>query len=256
MATSKIYATKTPTAAASSLVIPAAAATGYLDPAWLLRGDLLVPASIFSIGGNTSAVFGTGATLSLATQTANTIWAGPVTGSAAAPTFRALVAADFPASIRSLVSLFDHYVDAGNSTTTETDIYADTLAAGQLATNGDKLECEYGGIFVSSASATRQIKMKFAGTAIFDTGALSLSLSSAWTLFAAIIRVSATVIRYSISLTTQGASSSAYTASGELTGLTLLGTNVLKLTGTAAGIGAATNDIVAKMGSVVYITAA
>jgi hypothetical protein len=33
----------------------------------------------------------------LSTQTANTVWAGPTTGSAAAPTFRALVAADIPA---------------------------------------------------------------------------------------------------------------------------------------------------------------
>src|ERR1035438_8205777 len=36
-------------------------------------------------------------TFALATQTANTVWAGPTTGAAATPTFRALVAADIPA---------------------------------------------------------------------------------------------------------------------------------------------------------------
>lgn len=35
-------------------------------------------------------------TATLATQTANLVWAGPTTGAAAAPTFRALVTADFP----------------------------------------------------------------------------------------------------------------------------------------------------------------
>ena len=35
-------------------------------------------------------------TFSLATQSANTVWAGPTTGAAAAPTFRSLVAADLP----------------------------------------------------------------------------------------------------------------------------------------------------------------
>jgi hypothetical protein len=36
-------------------------------------------------------------TFSLSTQAANTVWAGPTTGAAAMPTFRALVAADIPA---------------------------------------------------------------------------------------------------------------------------------------------------------------
>lgn len=44
-----------------------------------------------------SPVTGSGTlALSLATQTANFVWAGPTTGSAATPTFRALVAADIP----------------------------------------------------------------------------------------------------------------------------------------------------------------
>jgi hypothetical protein len=39
-------------------------------------------------------------TLSKATQTANRVWAGPVSGGAAQPTFRALVPADIPATVR------------------------------------------------------------------------------------------------------------------------------------------------------------
>lgn len=152
--------------------------------------------------------------------------------------------------------LFDHYATVGNVTTGETDLYSDTLAAGTLASNGDKLEIGYGGAFVSSGTATREIKIYFGGTIIFDTGALTLSLSSAWTAYAEIIRVSATVIRYMVSMTTEGAALAAYTAVGEVTGLTLANTNVLKITGQAAGVGAATNDILAKMGYVLLFSAA
>jgi len=52
--------------------------------------------SIFTV--TNSPVVSTGTlTATLATQTANTVFAGPTTGTAAAPTFRALVAGDIPA---------------------------------------------------------------------------------------------------------------------------------------------------------------
>lgn len=55
-----------------------------------------VPTSIMSISGSPITTSGTLA-ISLATQSANLVWAGPSTGSAATPTFRSLVAADIPA---------------------------------------------------------------------------------------------------------------------------------------------------------------
>jgi hypothetical protein len=143
--------------------------------------------------------------------------------------------------------IFEAYADTGNTTTTETDLHSYTTPANAFGNNGEKIASEYGGLFVSSATATRQIKVYFAGTVIFDTGALTLSLSSAWTCFVTIIRVSSTVVRYMVSLATEGAALSAYTNVGELTGLTLSNTNILKITGQAAGVGAATNDIVLKL---------
>lgn len=50
---------------------------------------------IFSVAGSPITSAGT-FTVTLATETANSVWAGPTSGSAAAPTFRALVAADLP----------------------------------------------------------------------------------------------------------------------------------------------------------------
>lgn len=51
--------------------------------------------SIFSVAGSPITSSGTLA-VTLATETANTVFAGPTTGGAAIPTFRALVAADIP----------------------------------------------------------------------------------------------------------------------------------------------------------------
>ena len=47
----------------------------------------------FSVAGSPVTTFGTLA-ISKVNQNANTVWAGPTTGAAAVPTFRALVAAD------------------------------------------------------------------------------------------------------------------------------------------------------------------
>jgi hypothetical protein len=58
---------------------------------------LALPA-IFTVTGSPVTASGT-LTGTLATQTANYVWAGPTTGAAAAPTFRALVAADLPSSV-------------------------------------------------------------------------------------------------------------------------------------------------------------
>ena len=54
--------------------------------------------TIFTVSGSPVTTTGT-LTGTLATQTANTLFAGPTTGSAAAPTFRAMVTADIPDTI-------------------------------------------------------------------------------------------------------------------------------------------------------------
>jgi hypothetical protein len=70
---------------------------------------LTVP-SFLSVAGSPVTTSGTLA-VTLATQAANLVFAGPTTGAAAAPTFRALVAADMPAG-------------SGSPLTTKGDIYA------------------------------------------------------------------------------------------------------------------------------------
>lgn len=65
--------------------------------------------NIFSVTGSPVTTSGT-LTASLANQDANTVFAGPGTGAAASPTFRALVAADIPTLTASKISDFDTQV--------------------------------------------------------------------------------------------------------------------------------------------------
>lgn len=147
-------------------------------------------------------------------------------------------------------SLFTHFVDAANGTTVETDLYSDTLLGGQLATNGNQIVAVYAGVFAGSATALQQIKCYFGGTQIFASGTLAVVSASSWQLDVTIVRVSTSVVRYSVILTTPALSTAVYETTGELTGLDLTATQVIKCTGQASSTGAASNQTTAKFGIV------
>lgn len=104
--------------------------------------------SIMSVAGSPVTTTGTLA-VSLATQTANTVWCGPTTGAAATPTFRALVAADLPATAVSAgtCTACDLTIDAqgritakasgagGGGTTQTIDVINATAATGKTITS-------------------------------------------------------------------------------------------------------------------------
>lgn len=153
-------------------------------------------------------------------------------------------------------SIFDHFVDATVGGT-EADIYTDTLPANSFGTNGDKVIASYGGNFVTVGTESVELKVYFAGTAIWDSTGIAVNTgTSSWRVYVEIIRVSATVVRYTVSLNTTGASAFVYATSGELTGLTLSNTNILKITGFSSGIGSGSGDIIGKMGFVSWYPAA
>jgi hypothetical protein len=74
---------------------------------------LALPANVFDVSGSPVTASGT-LTAVLDTQAANTIFSGPTTGSAAAPTFRGLVLADIPAITEAKLSFSD--VTTANAT--------------------------------------------------------------------------------------------------------------------------------------------
>jgi hypothetical protein len=153
--------------------------------------------------------------------------------------------------------LFDHFADANNGTTVETDLYADTLIASTFATNGDKLEAQYGGSFVGDVTSTQRLRAYFGGTLIFDSGALGIGVTTAyWNMLVTCVRESSSIVRCTVSLTTSFATLNAYAAYTKVTGLTLTNTQVLKITGQSAGASGASNQITAREGYVEFKPAA
>lgn len=73
------------------------------------------PASIISTSGSPVTTSGT-LTQTLVTQSANTLWAGPTTGSAAAPTFRAIVPADVPTLNQNTTGTASNITSTSNAT--------------------------------------------------------------------------------------------------------------------------------------------
>jgi len=153
--------------------------------------------------------------------------------------------------------LFTHFADANNSGTSATDLYSDTLAAGKLATNGDVLNIQYGGTFTGAISSSQRLRAYFGGTLFFDTGGLSIGVATdSWDLKITIIRESSTAVRCSVSLITNFAALSSTATYTNITGLTLSNTQVVKITGTAAGAGGASNQITSSQGFILYTSAA
>ena len=79
------------TPGAGSITIASTAGSGTVTSV-----ALSLPASVFSVSGSPVTTSGT-LTGTLNTQSANTVFAGPTSGGAATPTFRALTSADIPA---------------------------------------------------------------------------------------------------------------------------------------------------------------
>ena len=125
---------------------------------------LSLPTSIFDVSGSPVTTSGT-LTATLDTQTANYVWAGPTTGAAAAPTFRALVAGDIPdlsatylpttgGTISSNLTISGDLTVNGTTTTvnsTTIDVADKNITLGNVATPSDAT-ADGGGISLLGAT--------------------------------------------------------------------------------------------------------
>lgn len=182
---------------------------------------------------------------------------GDATGTVCAANFNRKTAA--AASLGNIGGCaFDHFANGSSTSTDGTldTLYTDTTVANTLLTNGDKIQADYLISIVSSATATRRILISFAGITIFDSGALTYAATGTVRIYVTIIRVTSTTCRAVVdfepagSATVLGFRSVTYTSDATLTALTLSGTNVLVVKGAAAGTGAASADIVGRLGTI------
>jgi len=149
----------------------------------------------------------------------------------------------------------DFIATVDNVGTGETDLFTYTTKASTLAADGEKLNFNIGGTF-NDLTATAQLQFYFGGTNIGNTGALTVSATGGWSANIFVIRTSSTTVRALVTVTTPGASTAVYTTQTDVTGLTLSNTNIIKITGTAAGASGGNGDISAKLGTIYWNGAA
>ena len=150
--------------------------------------DLSMP-SIFSVSNNPVTTSGT-LTVSLANQTANTVFAGPSTGSSAAPTFRTLTFADVTDTLTvgkggtGTSSLTSNSVLVGNGTSSVT--LTSTSTQYKVFVSGSGGAPTWGSVSLDQAAAiSGKLPLEHGGTnattaaeALTNLGALSSSTSS------------------------------------------------------------------------------
>lgn len=152
-------------------------------------------------------------------------------------------------------TLFNNFADIANAFASAREtLFNYTLPAGTFTTNGDSIELIYTGVTANNSNAKYWFA-SFGGTTIFNSltefnGVQSNSVS--WRIDTIIMRVSGTVIRYSMRLDTYDpvtGDTTPFVKTGELTGLTLSSTNAMVLDCQAGAAG----DITAKMARGVYM---
>lgn len=130
---------------------------------------LAAPAAIFGVTGSPVTTTGT-LTLNLATQTANTVFAGPTSGGVATPAFRSLVIADLPIALyRENTSTHttptatgantQAFGDAASATITGSKVFAN----GRFATSGDAQHGVYILRNITSGNSTTELFLDGAG---------------------------------------------------------------------------------------------
>jgi hypothetical protein len=138
-------------------------------------------------------------------------------------------------------TIFNSTTQTGNSTTTETDLFSNSIAASVLGTDGDSIEFYAAGTYATSVNS-KQLRVKYGSTTIFDSGSLAITVANTWSVRGSIIRTGAStqkaIVQFESSSTVLSASAS-FTSPGE----TLSGAVTLKVTGQ----GTASNDIVGEI---------
>lgn len=156
-----------------------------------------------------------------------------------------------------MLSFSDNVLDkfhtaTGNSGTSETDLYSYTVAANKLGSNDQSLNLDFSGL-VSDITTTNQIRVYFAGTEILNTGGVTITGTGAWSLRALITRETSSTAIATVTFNIGSASVSSLVTITDLTSLDFTTTNIFKVTGTASGSGASSNDITGKHGLLTFI---
>lgn len=147
-------------------------------------------------------------------------------------------------------SLAEQIASVGNVGGGEDDLFTNTLVVNQFAANGDKIRYTAGLTLANNVNA-KVIKGYFAGTAVIDSTGLDLaSIAGQVSVEFTVIRTGVATARVIAKLLVSPTLS--VIKQTDIAGLDWAAVKIAKLTGT----GVADNDIVAKVGDIMFIPAA
>lgn len=155
-------------------------------------------------------------------------------------------------TVTTITDLESFGTDANNTGTSETDLYSHTLAANKLTLNGKGVRFRITGTN-NDATATAQIKGYFAGTNIFDSGALVMTAAGDWVIDMEIQRTTSTTAAATVTFSCTNTTVTLPVKYTALTSQDWTTTNIFKITGTAGGTGGGSNDITSHAGKVVFV---
>lgn len=154
-----------------------------------------------------------------------------------------------PSAGRTLDALF---TTAGNSGTSETDLYSYTVPANTLSADGRTVNFEIDGEF-NDNTATATVKLYFAGNVTLNTGAVNISTAlTAWRIKGYIIRTSSTTAHVTYEMHCPGLATTVFLGYNNLTSLDFTTTNIFKITAQAGGAGGGNDDITAHSWQILY----
>lgn len=145
--------------------------------------------------------------------------------------------------------IFEDFTPVSSGGVIETVLFTHTLPANALTTNGDSLKITIGLNTIAHATNTRQIKFYFGATVIFDSTALVTAAAGNAVLEILLMRVSATVLTYSITMICPQMTTTLFANVSTLTAQSFTITNLLKVSGQSNGVN---GDVVGQNMRVVY----
>jgi len=158
-----------------------------------------------------------------------------------------------PVSLRNVSVVDYNAADVQNSGTSETDLHSYQVGNGLLFNTGETVYGSFNGTF-NDTGATARLRIYLGGNSVWDTGALTVSSTGGWRANVEVMRVSNTVARVVVSAFTPSTSTTLWTTYTEVTGLTLTGSTILKVTGLAGGGSGGSSDITATMSKFFWST--
>lgn len=144
-------------------------------------------------------------------------------------------------------TLFAYSATVSNTSTSETDLFTDSVAVNTLIADKDRIVAEYAGT-IATTGGNKRLRVYFGGTGIYDSTALAITTTTSWVIHVTIMRTGSSTARAIVRAFSGDSHLVANVTQTDLTGLDFTATNIIKITGT----GGASTDISAKFGSVEY----